>query len=143
MACSSPLLTPESTPIRPEIIETSTPWSDILLEEFQISDRFSRPSAYKYRPTKFSICRTRVRTQSKILWLSILAIVGLLWAVTRGQTRLSDERVLAAQSKLEGLQFIAANHPSIRVRRLIGVLQVATNLVTVRRAVDINCGWNA
>jgi hypothetical protein len=34
MGYSSPLLTPECTPIRPEIVESSTPWPDILLEEW-------------------------------------------------------------------------------------------------------------
>jgi hypothetical protein len=120
MAYSSPLLTPECTPIRPEIVESSTPWSDILLEEIRTALHFDSPSPIsRYGVPKGGTCRTRLRSRGRILCLTVLVIVGLLWALKGGGKAIEDESKLVSEPKLEGLQFIDANHPSIRVRQLI------------------------
>jgi hypothetical protein len=143
MDCSSPLLTPECTPARPEIVETSTPWSDVLLEELQTAGQFRRPGSQRYRSAKFANCRTRFRYQNKILCLTILMLFGLLLAERGGRRGPWDDSELVTQPKLEGLQFIDANHPSIRVRQLMGVRQATANLAAVRWPLDIDCRWNA
>jgi hypothetical protein len=122
MGYSSPLLTPESTPIRPEIVESSTPWSDILLEELRTEIQFNPPSLRgRYGVAKGGTCRTRLRNQSRIVWLTILVMVGLLWGRHRGKSAIEDESKLVTTPKLEGLQFIDASHPSIRVSQLFNL----------------------
>ena len=121
MGYSSSLLTPQCTPSRPEVVEASTPWSDILLGELRTTIQSDPPNQRGYGAGKFGSCRTRLRNQSRILWLTILVIVSLLWAVKGGSKLMLDENQLVPQPKLDGLQFIDANHPSIRVRQLIGL----------------------
>jgi hypothetical protein len=130
MGYSSPLLMPpESTPIRPEVVEASTPWSDILLEELRTVTRFD-----PLIPTsRYGVANRRnvgmcLRSQSKILWLAILVIAGLLWGHRAGKKAFSYESKLVAQPKLDGLQFLDANHPSIRVRWLDNLIELLLTL---------------
>jgi hypothetical protein len=118
MGYISPLLTPECTPIRPEIVESSTPWSDILLEELRTAIQFDPPSPRsRYGVAKGGTYRKRLRNQHRILCLTTLVIVGFLWALHHGKRSIEDEGKLAGTLRLEGLKFIDANHPSIRVRQ--------------------------
>jgi hypothetical protein len=50
------------------------------------------------------------------LWLILLVIVGLWFVLDGGKQVIEDKSKLAAKPQLEGLQFLDANHPSIRVR---------------------------
>jgi hypothetical protein len=111
----SPFLTPECTPTRPEIVDASTPWSDILLEELRTATQSGSRIPRRYGVAKFGSCRTHLRNQSRILWLTFLVIVGLFCAVKGGRQAVSDASKIVAQPKLDGLQFVGANHPSIRV----------------------------
>jgi hypothetical protein len=115
---NSLFLTPECTPNRPEIVDASTPWSDILLEELRTASQSDSRTPKRYGVAKFGSCRTHLRNQSRILWLTFLVIVGLFCAVKGGKQAVSDESKLVAQPELDGLQFVGANHPSIRVRQL-------------------------
>jgi hypothetical protein len=129
MGYSSPLLTPECTPIRPEVVETSTPWSDILLEELRTAIQFDPPRQInRYGVTNGRSCRTSLRNQSKIVWLAIMVIFGLLWVMKGGKKAFSNESKLVAQPKLDGLQFFDVNHPSIRVRQLATLIQLRLTL---------------
>ncbi|PMD65203.1 uncharacterized protein K444DRAFT_659492 [Hyaloscypha bicolor E] len=111
---NSLFLTPECTPNRPEIVDASTPWSDILLEELRTATQSDSRTPKRYGVAKFGSCRTHLRNQSRILWLTFLVIVGLFCAVKGGKQAVSDESKLVAQPELDGLQFVGANHPSIR-----------------------------
>lgn len=120
MGNSSPFMTPECTPIRPEIVDVSTPWSDILLEELRTAIQFDPPRPRsRYGGSKGTSCSTRLRKQRKIIWLTAIMILGFLWALKRGQKHSENESKMIDKQKLDGLQFVDANHPSIRVGQLI------------------------
>jgi hypothetical protein len=119
MGYSSSLLTPDCTPSRAETVEASTPCSDILLEELQTAIQ-SDPASSSRRcgVANIGACRTCLRSQSRILWLAILVVVGILLAVRMRENAASNESQLLAQANPGGLQFIGGDHPSIRVRQL-------------------------
>ena len=121
MVYSPTLQTPEGSPLRPEVVESSTPWSEVSIEELSTQFRFSPPPrlAGKYGYTTHHTRRTRLRNQSRVLWLVILLLVLLWWGLTgRGQgvqwREINEKHT--AQPDLDGLQFIDAAHPYIRVR---------------------------
>ncbi|KAH8803904.1 hypothetical protein F5882DRAFT_425342 [Hyaloscypha sp. PMI_1271] len=78
----SPFLTPECTPTRPEIVDASTPWSDILLEELRTATQSGSRIPRRYGVAKFGSCRTHFRNQSRILWLTFLVIYVGRWVST-------------------------------------------------------------
>ena len=51
--------------------------------------------------------------------MTAIMILGLLWALKRGEKHSEDGNKMIAKQNLDGLQFIDAGHPSIRVRQLI------------------------
>jgi hypothetical protein len=133
MGYSSPLLTPECTDLRPEVVEASTPWSDILLEELRTAIRFEPQSPIRrYGVATGRSCRTRLRNQSRILSLAILVLVSLLWATKRGKNTFSNKSKLVSQPGFDGLQFLNASNPSIRVRQLLHLIKP---ILTVRQYV--------
>lgn len=125
MVYTSSYSSPDITPPDPEILETSSPWSDVLLEELQqamISQQSpERNGKYGYLSPK--ACRTNMRNMSRFLWLSIFVIVGFCWALRGGRGpirfRKSDKQ-FAILPDTSGLQFIEASHPCIRVRKALG-----------------------
>ncbi|KUJ23323.1 uncharacterized protein LY89DRAFT_755212 [Mollisia scopiformis] len=66
--------TPENTPLRPQIVEASTPWSEVSLED-HASHRFESPRGY--RKLIRSFFRAHLRNWNRTLWLAMfLAYVG-------------------------------------------------------------------
>ena len=116
MIYHSPYSTPDGTPLAPEVIEVSTPWSDVLLEDLRTTIQFNPPT----RPTRrcgYAPHKTHIRGRRMLLWLSVVVVVGLWWGWLRGQdSRYRGERkIILDDPSLDGLQFIDANHPYIRV----------------------------
>ncbi|KAL5317291.1 hypothetical protein ACEPPN_014386 [Leptodophora sp. 'Broadleaf-Isolate-01'] len=118
MVYHSPYSTPDGTPLAPEVVEASTPWSDVLLEDLRTTIQFNPPirliRKYRYGPHK-----TRFRGWGKALWLSLFVVVGIWWAFLRQQDEgyRSEKKMVEDLPALDGLQFIDANHPYIRVGR--------------------------
>ncbi len=111
--------------MRPEVAEASTPWSDIFLKELRTTIQSDPPgSISRYGVAKGRSCRARLRSQSKMLWLAILVIVGLLWAMKGRNKAFPNESKLIAHQNLDGLQFINSNDPSIRVRQLAHLINL-------------------
>lgn len=120
MGNNSPFMTPECTPMRPEIVDVSTPWSDILLEELRTAIQFDRPrQRSRYGASQGTSCSKRLRKQRRIIWLTAIMMLGLLWTLKRGEKHSEDGNKMIAKQNLDGLQFIDAGHPYIRVRQLI------------------------
>jgi hypothetical protein len=122
MSCNSPLLTPECSPIRPEVVEASTPWSDVLLEDLRLALELDPRIPIRYGVVTGRNCRTRFRGQNKIVWLAILVIVGLLWALKAGKNKVLIKSKLVTHQSLDGLQFINSSDPAIRVRQFAHLL---------------------
>ena len=120
MAYTTPLYTPDGTPLRIQVVESSTPWSEILLEELRTSIRFHNSPRLRGRFSYASTAsyRTRLRSFSRIVWLGILIIILLWWRLGRGKQsmRMNDEiSQTSTQPNLDCLQFIDASHPYIHV----------------------------
>jgi hypothetical protein len=99
--------------------EPSTPWSDILLEELRNTIQVTSPSRLlkRYKTGDVEILRRR----NRLIWLAILLAIGLTYAINRLHHG-NDLLILTSDKKgnylipdLNGLQFIDANHPYIRV----------------------------
>jgi hypothetical protein len=108
MAYKSLLPTPERTPRRPQIVEASTPWSEV--------------SEKKYGGAKHGTFRAPSRSLSRLFWLTILLTIGVWWVVRLGKVgrAISEDdeyynKLASQQLKHNGLQFIDATHPYIRV----------------------------
>lgn len=115
MSYSSPLLS-ECTPVRPEVVEASTPMPDVLLKDLRIAIELDSRIPTRYGVVTGRTCRTRFRGQSKIVWVAILVIVGLWWALKGGKDKISIKSKLVTHQSLDGLQFINSSDPAIRVR---------------------------
>ncbi|PBP22147.1 LigA protein [Diplocarpon rosae] len=117
MGYHSSFTTPGSTPFAPESVEASPPWSDSLLGELRTTIQFNPPArvVYKYGSASHRTLRTGLRGWSKALWLSFLLVLGLWWMLQgRLSSRNQYQQNTLHQPKLDGLQFIDANHPYIR-----------------------------
>lgn len=121
MGYSSTFSTPGSTPLRLQLIESSSPWSDILLQE-QTFHAFSSPirespiriGTFNHAPG--GTRKTRFRRYHRALWLAIFLVVGSLgfWIGKRSTQSRNKVNKLSIPS-IEGLQFIDVNHPGLRV----------------------------
>jgi len=108
MAYKSPLPTPERTPRRPQIVEASSPWSEVPEK--------------KYGGAKHGTFRTPSRNLNRLFWLTILLMMGVWWVVWLGKVgrAISEDdeyynKLASQQLRHDGLQFIDATHPFIRV----------------------------
>jgi hypothetical protein len=125
MAIDTRSSTREHTPLGPELVSTSpswptTPWSDVLLGELGTTVQFQSPPILvgRCRYISRASCSTRLRNLSRFLWIALVFAICLLWALDRNENILfqnSKERY-TEQLNLDGLQFVDANHPNIRVR---------------------------
>ncbi|KAL2069198.1 hypothetical protein VTL71DRAFT_15536 [Oculimacula yallundae] len=115
MVYHSPYSTPESTPLAPEVVEATTPWSDVIIEDLRITIPFNTPSLL-IRRYGFGSHKTRFRGWGKSLWLSLFVVAGLWLAFWKRQdSRYLGERIMAVDlPTLDGLQFFDATHPYIR-----------------------------
>ncbi len=121
MAYNSLYSTPAISRSYSEVGDTPTFWSEILLEELRTVVQIHSPprqtSTYGYLPQ--AAFRMRLRGFSRFLWLAIFLVLGIWWSLSRG---LNGKENLVGQSKvnekleLDGLQFIEASHPYIRVQ---------------------------
>ncbi|PMD27603.1 hypothetical protein NA56DRAFT_589343 [Hyaloscypha hepaticicola] len=87
MSYSSPLLS-ECTPVRPEVVEASTPMSDVLLKDLRIAIELDSRIPTRYGVVTGRTCRTRFRGQSKIVWVAILVIYVGRWVSTAERTHI-------------------------------------------------------
>ncbi len=119
MVYHSSLSTPDGTPLIREVIEVSTAWSDVLLEDLQTTFQFNPPSRMirGYGQMSYATFRTRLRGWGRVLWLSMFVVVGLWWVFQRDtHYRFRDgTKIELDLPRLDGLQFIDSNHPYIRV----------------------------
>lgn len=141
MGYHSPFSTPEGTPLTPEIIDTSTPWSDVLLEDLRTTIEFNQPAKLlrRYGYANRNSCKSYLRGWSKAIWLSLIVVVGVWWGLRARRERAlqSDERKALIQPKLDGLKHIEASHPYIRVSKLATEFFYADRR-TVRWPVAVN-----
>ncbi|KAI9056185.1 hypothetical protein LZ554_001113 [Drepanopeziza brunnea f. sp. 'monogermtubi'] len=113
----SPLSTPGGTPRTPEIIETSTPWSDVLLEDLHTTIQFHPPVRLvrRYGIGSHGTFKMRLRRWGKALWLSLFLLLLCLWLSQRGhQIHVQGQTEELDLPNLDALQFIDANHPYLR-----------------------------
>jgi len=109
MAYDSPFSTPASTPLRLQLIDLSTPWSDVSLEE-----RGSPIRIVNFDHAHSVTRKTRFRRYHRAIWPAVFLVIGSLWfwgGNPEAQTRVDQN--LAPD--IEGLQFVDVNHPGIRV----------------------------
>ncbi|KAH7336059.1 hypothetical protein BKA65DRAFT_458560 [Rhexocercosporidium sp. MPI-PUGE-AT-0058] len=85
MVYHPPYSTPDSTPLAPEIIEASTPWSDVLLEDLRTTIQFN-PTTRLIRKYRYGYHETRLRSWGKALWLSLFVVYVGRWLVTADET---------------------------------------------------------
>lgn len=116
MGYRSPYSTPEDTPLRPEIVEASTPWSDVLLEE-HATLRIDAPMSYK--ELLRSTLKAQLRSWNRTLWLAIFLVAGISWSLLGGTKYMAslpdNAEGLSHPVEVDGMQFIDATHPYIRV----------------------------
>jgi hypothetical protein len=108
-----------SSPPEPIGIGVATPWSEVLIEELDTTIKFNpllQPLG-KYNLNFHAISRKRLRSWNRIFCLGvILAVLGMWgWLSEREKgVKFGDEQ-LSFQSELDGLKFIDATHPYIKV----------------------------
>lgn len=110
-----PYSTPEYTPPRPEIVDASTPWSDVLLEEYTT---IRNESTQTYKELLRSTLKSTLRYWNRPLWLAALLVAGIWWSFSGGiylPNLPENSEMLNLRVNIEGLQFIDATHPYIRV----------------------------
>lgn len=115
MGSMSPCSTPQYTPLQPEIVDASTPWSDVILEEYALTHN---DSSQKYRQLIRGTLKSSLRHWNRPLWLAVLLIAGIWWSFSREiylPSLAENVEMLNSQVNVEGLQFIDATHPYIRV----------------------------
>lgn len=120
MVLNSVLSTLGHSPVSPEVIESSTQWSDVFLEEFHSKIHFQSPPTLvgRYGYTPRGTWKTRLRKSSKFVWISFFFLIFLWWATDGTQKRmLPDETDNVETESLDGLKFIDGHHPYIRVRQ--------------------------
>lgn len=118
MGYHSPFSTPDNTPLAPELVEASTPWSDVLLEDLRTTVQFNPPARLVHRLgiAPHGPSRKRLRGRIKAFWSSCLLLVGFLWISKRSHSlKPQHEKNGLERPKLDGLRFMNANHPHIRV----------------------------
>ncbi|KAF4633127.1 hypothetical protein G7Y89_g4999 [Cudoniella acicularis] len=108
----------EGTPIRVSIVECSTPWSEILLEE-QSTTYFSPQSATgrRFSLASFMACKTRPHRLHKAVWFTVFLVIAAWLILNPTGEYMELERQSETElttHNLEGLQFIAASHTFMR-----------------------------
>ena len=109
MVDNSPLSTPDTTPLRVQLIDSSTPWSDVRLEE-----RESPIRIVTFDHVPGATRKTRFRCYHRAIWPAIFLIIGSLW-FWAGKQEAQKKVNQKSAPDIEGLQFIDVNHPDIRV----------------------------
>lgn len=120
MAYRALLRTPDGNPLRIQVVESSTPRSEILRQELRTTIRFHNPPRLtgSFGYTSTAGYRSHVRSFSRILWLAVLTIILLWWWLERGKQSMHlsyEASQTSMQPNLDGLQFIDASHPYIHV----------------------------
>lgn len=109
MVYNSPLSTPANTPLRLQLIDFSTPWSDVRLEE-----RGSPIRIVTFEHAPGVTRKTRFRRNYRTIWPAIFLIIGSLW-FWAGNQEAQEEVNQKLAPDIEGLQFIDVHHPGFRV----------------------------
>lgn len=115
MVYKSPFSTPDQSPLRVHLIDSSTPWSDVLLEEraIQVSSSPIPIGRFNHIPG----VQTRLRRSYRPVWLALLLILGCVWFWKGGKQSAaqSQNRINHPVPDIEGLQFVDVSQPGIRV----------------------------
>ncbi|KAH7409521.1 hypothetical protein BKA64DRAFT_570688 [Cadophora sp. MPI-SDFR-AT-0126] len=86
MVYHSPYSTPDGTPLAPEVVEASTPWSDVLLEDLQTTIHFNAPTQL-IRKYGYGSHKARSRGWGKAFWLSVFVVTYVgRWLATADGT---------------------------------------------------------
>ncbi|PVH89051.1 hypothetical protein DL98DRAFT_544096 [Cadophora sp. DSE1049] len=85
MVYHSPYSTPDSTPLAPEVVSASTPWSNVLLEDLRTTVQFNPPTRL-IRTYRYGSHKTRFRSWGKALWLSVFVVYVGRWLATADET---------------------------------------------------------
>jgi hypothetical protein len=107
MGYRSPYSTPKNTPSPLELIDASTPWSEVFLEE-HAAVQLGTPRTLPDNLRK--TFRTYARSWNRTIWLAVFMVAVLSWSLLGG-----NPEVLNRPVNVDGLQFIDASHPNIRV----------------------------
>jgi hypothetical protein len=115
MVYQSPLSTPDQSPLRVHLIDSSTPWSDVLLDERAIHISFSPIPIGRFNHVPS--VKTQLRRCYRPVWLALLLVLGWVWFWMGGKQNAaqSQNRINLSVPNIEGLQFIDVSHPEIRV----------------------------
>lgn len=123
---STPTATPTATsetPLRPQTSNTS-PWSEISMENWRNGVDFrSPPPAYdeEAQPeTPHGFHKASLENLHKAIWLTVLIMVCFWFWLSQQQQQIHfyqyGLKISNVEPTLDGLQFIDASHPYIRVR---------------------------
>lgn len=102
---------PEKTPQTPKIVESSTPWSDVLLGNLAGRYRFQSPPIVGHEDVHRAGLTFRKSILGRFWWIASAFL--LVWLASIG--RLQYRTKIVGRPKLEILQFIDSNHPNVRV----------------------------
>ncbi len=119
MGYKTPYSTPQNTPLRSDVVEAATPWSEVRLEECT-ANQTNVPM--NYGDLLRSTINGHLRSLGRSLWLAIFLVAAIWWSLSGRSYMINlpdDAEMLDTQVKIEGMQFIDASHPYIRV----GILQ--------------------
>lgn len=129
MVYISPLSTPTATstatsetPLRPPTNNT-TPWSEISMENWRNGVDFrSPPPAYDgegQSETPRQFYKANLEHLYKAIWLTVIIMICFWFWLSQQQQRIHfyqyDTKIYTAEPPLEGLRFVDASHPYIRV----------------------------
>ncbi|CZT50970.1 uncharacterized protein RSE6_12047 [Rhynchosporium secalis] len=115
MVYHSSYSTPDSTPLAPEVVEVTTPWSDISVEDLRPKIKFNQ-NTLKIRRFGCGSYKTRFRGWGRAMWLSWFVIAAIWWAFSQRSDGhyLIEKQTFFDLSTLDGLKYIDATHPYIR-----------------------------
>jgi hypothetical protein len=129
MVYISPLSTHGSiarTPVHLQMSSASSTWSEISMGNWHNAGDFrTPPPAYREIPAQVAkrTHRNNLQNLYKAACLTILIIICFWWWLGQQQHRLRfyhyDIELSVKEPALDGLQFISAGHPYIRVRILV------------------------
>jgi len=119
----SPWSTPAAALNSIQVVESSSPWSEIVFGELNTEIGFEPSPDFKgqffQKPT--SSRRARLRNLSRLLWVSMAVVIITWWWVNkeeRSRQFSPKENQSNTGPNLEGLHFIDANNPQIRVSKV-------------------------
>lgn len=129
------------TPLHAQMSGASSMWSEISMGNWRNTVDFRNPPpAYREPTAQWSnrTSRTNLQNLYKAVWLTILIMICFWWWLGQQQQHLRsyhyDIELSVKDPALDGLQFISAGHPYIRVRiLLLGLDRIQCSKILVCR----------